>query len=89
MAQTKAERQAAAKKAAATRKRNQSKARSQTAGKKAAATRQSNEAADSAKQAGGSAVLGLAGAAKSVAHAAKQAGKSVASRVGAMRSGRR
>lgn len=83
MAQTKADRQAAAKKGAATRKRNKLKAQSQSRGKKAASTRQSNAASESlhqAKQAAGTAVGGLTTAAKSVGEAAKQAGKSVATR---------
>ena len=88
MPQTKATRQAAGKKAAATRKRNQAKANSQEAGKKAAASRQRNQAASEAqdaKSAAGSAVLGVASAAKSIFGAAKQAGKSVASRTRAKR----
>ena len=51
MAQTKADRSAAAKKAAATRERNQKKARSQSAGTKAAATRQGKAAGQAAGQA--------------------------------------
>ncbi len=76
MAQTKADRKAAAKKAAATRERNKTKAESQRRGDKAAATRQSNMAAESlnqAKRAAGSAAGGLFSAAKSVGGAAKQA----------------
>ena len=83
MAQTKADRQAAAKKAAATRRRNQVKAESRSRGKKAASTRQGNAAADSlkqAKRAGGAAVSGLTTAAKATGNAAKEAGKSVTSR---------
>src|ERR1700724_525493 len=44
MPQTKADRSAAGKKAAATRARNKQKAQSETAGKKAAATRQGRSA---------------------------------------------
>lgn len=85
MAQTKADRQAAGKKAAATRKRNQATANAQSAGKKAASTRQRNEAADNAKNAksaAGTAVTGVAAAAGTILEAAKKAGKSVASRTG-------
>ena len=49
MPQTKADRSAAAKKAAATRKRNQQRASSSTAGKKAAGTRQGRDAAERAR----------------------------------------
>ena len=51
MAQTKADRQAAAKKGAATRKRNEQLARSQAAGKKAGSTRQGKAAASAASDA--------------------------------------
>jgi hypothetical protein len=81
--QTKADRQAAAKKAAATRQRNQAKARSQDAGHKAASTRQKNEAAsalDQAKSTAKGAVTGLGNAGRLVGTAAFKAGKSVASR---------
>jgi len=81
--QTKADREAAAKKAAATRERNQKRAKSQEAGKKGAATRQGNEAAASAqqaKQSASSAVGGLKAAVRSLGDAAKSAGKSVATR---------
>ncbi len=47
MTQTKADRQEAAKKAAATRERNKIKSESEQRGTKAAATRQGNAAADS------------------------------------------
>jgi hypothetical protein len=83
MAQTKADRQAAAKKAAATRERNRTKAKSQTRGTKAASTRQGNAAADSlgqAKQAASGAITGFGTAAKHVGSAAVEAGKSVATR---------
>src|SRR4051812_46489867 len=85
VAQTKADRQAAAKKGAATRKRNEQRASSQTAGKKSASTRQGKAAAGAAqdaKSAAKGAASGLAGAAKSAGSAAKQAGKSVATRAG-------
>jgi hypothetical protein len=84
--QTKADRQAAAKKAAATRERNQVKTRSQQAGKKAASTRQKNNAGDAlgqAKSTAKGAVTGLGNAAKLVGGAAIEAGKSVATRAGA------
>lgn len=85
MAQTKADRSAAAKKAAATRERNQIREDSQERGQKAAASRFQNQAADSlsdAKRAAGSVVSNTTGAVKSVGDAAYKAGKSVASRVG-------
>jgi hypothetical protein len=85
MAQTKADRRAAAQKAAATRKRNKIKAESKARGKKAGATRQGNAAAESlgqAKRTASGAVSGLGTAAKSVGKAAKQAGKSAATRAG-------
>jgi hypothetical protein len=83
MPQTKADRQAAAKKAAATRERNKTKAKSQARGTKAASTRQGNAAAESldqAKRAASGAISGLATAAKHAGTAAKEAGKSVATR---------
>src|SRR5215211_781895 len=83
MAQTKADRQAAAKKGAATRQRNKVKTQSQSRGKRAASTRQGRAAADQAKRAAGSAVGGVKKAAKSAGGAAKSAGKSAASRAGA------
>ena len=81
--QTKADRQAAAKKAAATRERNRAREASKERGTKAAATRQGNQAAESvdrAKQSARSAGGGLKSAVQSVGDAAKQAGKSVATR---------
>ena len=78
--QTKADRQAAAKKAAATRERNRTREESKERGTKAAATRQGNQAAESvdrAKQSARSAGGGLKAAARSVGDAAKQAGSSV------------
>jgi hypothetical protein len=83
MTQTKADRQEAAKKAAATRERNRIRSESQTRGTKAAATRQGNaavESIDQAKRAAGSAVGGVSTAAKSLGSAAVEAGKSVATR---------
>lgn len=86
---TKADRQAAAKKAAATRQRNQVRARSQQQGHKAASTRQKNEAASALDQATSTAkgaVSSLGNAGKLVGTAALKAGKSVANRaVGAGR----
>ena len=76
MAQTKADRQAAAKKGAATRERNRTREESQERGTKAAATRQGNEAAadvEQAKQSARSAGGGLKSAARSIGDAAKQA----------------
>jgi hypothetical protein len=65
MPQTKADRQAAAKKGAATRQRNRTRAESRERGTKAAATAQGNRASasvDTAKQSAGSAVGGGLGA---------------------------
>src|SRR5690349_6111803 len=67
VAQAKADRQAAAKKGAATRKRNEQKAKSQAAGKKAGSTRQGRAAASAASDAKSAAK----GAASGVANAAK------------------
>ena len=81
--QTKADRQAAAKKGAATRERNRTRAESSKRGTKAAASAQSNRASanvDEAKHSANSAVGGLVSAAKSLGGAAVQAGKSVATR---------
>ena len=83
MPQTKADRQAAAKKGAATRERNRTRAESQERGTKAAATAQGNRAAGHASP--GEAVGGLRrrraeSAAKSLGEAAKQAGKSAGTR---------
>ncbi|HWF52726.1 MAG TPA: hypothetical protein VG294_18930 [Solirubrobacteraceae bacterium] len=83
MAQTKADRSAAAKKAAATRERNRSRAQSEAAGKKAAGTRQSRaagQAASQAKRAAGGAVSGAASAVRLAGNAAKQAGKAAATK---------
>ena len=81
--QTTADRQAAAKKAAATRERNRARADNSKRGTKAAASAQSNRASanvDEAKHSANSAVGGLVSAAKSLGGAAVQAGKSVAIR---------
>jgi hypothetical protein len=81
--QTKADRQAAAKKGAATRERNRTRAESSKRGTKAAASAQSNRASanvDDAKHSASSAVGGIVSAAKSLGDAAVQAGKSVATR---------
>jgi hypothetical protein len=83
--QTKADRQAAAQKAAATRKRNEKRETSRDAGRKAAATRHQNDAIKAAKRArkdAGSGVENLGSAAKSARDATVSAGKSVATRVG-------
>ena len=80
MAQTEADRKAAAKKAAATRERNQQREKSHEAGVKGAATRQGNEAADSAHEAKESLVGGLKGAARAAGDAVQQAGKAASTR---------
>ena len=85
MTQTKADRSAAAKKAAATRERNQVRKDSSEQGHKAAASRFQNQASDSladARKKANSVVSNTTGAVKSVGDAAYNAGKSVASRVG-------
>lgn len=85
MAQTKADRSAAAKKAAATRERNQIREESSERGHKAATSRFQRQAQDSvkdARRAASSAASNAGGAVKSVGDAAFKAGKSVASRVG-------
>jgi hypothetical protein len=82
---TKADRQAAAQKAAATRRRNQVREESETAGKKAASTRQANDAVDDARQAKSSldsAVSGLRSVVESATGAVINAGKSAAGRAG-------
>jgi hypothetical protein len=91
MAQTKADRQAAAKKAAATRQRNQVRNTSQNRGQKAASTRQANEAVaslDQAKRTAKSAVSGIGTAAKYAGEAAKSAGKAAVTRAASV-TGRR
>jgi hypothetical protein len=88
--QTKADRQAAAKKAAATRERNRARADNSKRGTKAAASAQSNRASahvDEAKHSANSAVGGLVSAAKSLGGAVVQTGKSVATRSKADRRG--
>ncbi len=83
--QTKADRQAAGKKAAATRERNEKKAESQQAGYKAAATRLQNEAADGVKKARtefGKATSSVGNAAKASGDAVYKTGRSLAARVG-------
>jgi hypothetical protein len=90
MPQTKADRQEAAKKAAATRERKRTREESKQRGTKAAATRQGNAAADSVDQAKRSARTaggGLKSAVRSVGEAAKQAGKSVSTRSRAEKKG--
>lgn len=83
--QTKADREAAGKKAAATRERNEQRGTSKEAGRKAAATRQRNNAVKAAKRARKEAGTGLGQivtAGRSVGEAALLAGRSVATRVG-------
>ncbi len=83
MTQTKADRQEAAKKAAATRERNKIKSESEQRGTKAAATRQGNAAGESlsqAREAVGSAAGSLAEAVRHVGTAAVETGKSVTTR---------
>ncbi len=83
--QTKADRSAAAKKAAATRERNQIREESRGQGQKAAASRLHNEAQDSlkdARKAAGSVISNTTGAVKSVGDAAFKTGKSVVARIG-------
>ena len=83
--QTKADRQAAAQKAAATRKRNAKRENNREAGRKAAATRHQNDALKAAKRVrkdAGNGLANLGSAAKSARDATVSAGKSVATRVG-------
>ena len=83
--QTKADRQEAAQKAAATRRRNEKRETSSDAGRKAAATRHRNDALEAAKRArkdAENALSDLGSAAKSARDATVSAGKSVTSRVG-------
>ena len=92
MTQTKADRQAAAQKAAATRRRNEVREESRSQGHKAASTRQGRSAKsgiDQARGAAGGAVKGLGSAAKLAGGAAVSAGKSVASRAASLTAGRR
>lgn len=89
MAQTKADRQAAAQKAAATRERNKVRAESSERGHKAASTRFRNQAEDSLKDARRAADAVFSNTKKAVSalgDAAVKAGKSVASRVGLLSS---
>jgi hypothetical protein len=79
MAQTKADRSTAGKKAAATRQRNQQKQRAQTGGTKAAASRQgraAGQAAGQAKRAAGGVLSGAKSAARAAGEATKQAEES-------------
>jgi hypothetical protein len=83
MTQTKADRQEAAKKAAATRERNRTREASQERGTKAAASRQQNNASDhlsDVRKNAGKAVGGVTSAARSLGTAASEAGKSVLTR---------
>jgi hypothetical protein len=83
--QTKADRQEAAQKAAATRKRNEKRESSAQAGRKAAATRHQKDAVRAVKRArkdAGNGLSNLGSAAKSARDATVSAGKSVTSRVG-------
>jgi hypothetical protein len=83
--QTKADREAAAQKAAATRKRNEQRESNQDAGRKAAATRHQKAAIKAAKRArkdAGHGFSSLGSAAKSARDATVSAGKSAAIRVG-------
>jgi hypothetical protein len=85
MTQTKADRQAAAKKAAATRERNRIREESSERGHDAASSRFQRQAQDSVKEArraAGQAASNAGGAVKSVGDAAFKAGKSVATKVG-------
>jgi hypothetical protein len=91
MAQTKADRSAAAKKGAATRERNRKKAKSEAAGKKAAGTRQTRKAAESAsqaKRAADGAMSGVASAVRLVGQAVTQRGKAIASKARGAQRGR-
>ena len=90
MAQTKADRSAAAKKAAATRERNQRRDQSHVQGKKAASTRQGRAAENAAgqavtqvKRAAGGVVGGTKSAVRLAGTAAVEAGTAAASRAGA------
>ena len=85
--QTKADREAAGKKAAATRQRNEARADASAGGKKAGATRHANNATKSlreARRAAHSAVSEARNVAGSVGEAAVHASRSVVSRVGAV-----
>ena len=83
--QTKSDRVAAGKKAAATRERNEKKAESKDQGRKAAASRFTNDARDGVNKArteASKAVSSVGNVGKATAGAAFSAGKSVAARVG-------
>ena len=83
--QTKADRQAAAKKAAATRKRNEIRRESSEAGHKAAATRFRDDAVENVKRARkdlNTAAGNVQSAAKSAGGAVVKTGRSLATRVG-------
>ena len=83
--QTKADRQEAAQKAAATRKRNETRDNSRDAGRKGAATRHQNDAVKAVKKARkefGTAFSHVGNASKSTRDATVSAGKSVTTRVG-------
>ncbi len=83
--QTKADRSAAGKKAAATRERNEKREASKDQGRKAAASRFTNEARDGLNKArteASRAVSTAGNVGKSTAGAAVSAGRSVAARVG-------
>ena len=83
--QTKADRTEAAKKAAATRERNQKRAASKDQGRKAAASRFGNDARDGLNKArteASRAVSTAGNVGKATAGAAVSAGRSVATRVG-------
>ena len=83
--QTKADRVEAAKKAAATRERNQKREESKDAGRKGVATRLVTEArqnVDRARTEAGKASSSVGNAAKATGGAAYKAGRSAAARVG-------
>ena len=89
--QTKADRRAAAQKAAATRERNQARAESSAQGTKAASTRQTNEAVDrvrAAKRSLSGAASGVRSAAGSTVGAVLEAGKALSTRATAAVRGR-
>jgi hypothetical protein len=88
MPQTKSDRSAAAKKAAATRTRNQERAQAEQAGKRAAETRQKNAvgaSANQAKKAAKGAFSGAVTSARFAGDAVKQAGKVAATGLSAAR----
>ena len=83
--QTKADRSAAGKKAAATRERNQKREESKDQGHKAAASRFSNDARDrvsKARDEAGKAASSVGKTGKATADAAVSAGRSAAARAG-------